>query len=397
MELTKKQAEGLKIAIDRYKNREKYTVIGGYAGTGKSTLVKFIISALSDYGVDPEIDVCYAAFTGKATQVLQRKGNPNVSTLHKLLYTSVPKQSGGYIRIPKKVGEINYKIVVVDEVSMAPKTLIDLLFKHNCYVICLGDPFQLPPIDKEEDNGLLEKPHIFLDEVMRQAAESEIIRLSMDIREQKPIKFFKGNEVQILNQNDLSVSMMKWADQVLCGTNATRLTLNNQMRQALGFEGAPQDGDKIICLRNYWEEFDDNENALVNGTIGILKNSFELENSLPYYIHPNVPKIAVIHGVFETEFGTVFDSLEMDKNMFDTGSTTLDWKTSYSLGRSIRTRHLVPKEYAYGYCITCHKAQGSEWEKVLVVEESFPFATDEHARWLYTACTRASSRLVLVR
>lgn len=110
-------------------------------GSGKTTLVKFIINALQQYGVDPEVDVCYAAFTGKATQVLQKKGNPNTSTLHKLLYKSIPKQTGGYIRIPKKRGEINYKIVVVDEVSMAPKTLIDLLFKHNCYIICLGDPF----------------------------------------------------------------------------------------------------------------------------------------------------------------------------------------------------------------------------------------------------------------
>ncbi len=65
---------------------------------------------------------------------------------------------------------------------MAPKSIMDRLFSHNVYVICLGDPFQLPPIEKDEDNHLLDKPHVFLDEIMRQAKESGIIRLTMDIR-----------------------------------------------------------------------------------------------------------------------------------------------------------------------------------------------------------------------
>ena len=182
MQLTLKQQKGLNIALQRYKDNEKYTVIGGFAGTGKSTLVKFIISALCNEGVD-ERDVCYATFTGKAAQVLLKKGNKNVSTLHKLLYDSFPQITGGFIRKPKT--EIDYKIVVVDEVSMAPKTLMDLLFRHRVHVICLGDPFQLPPVDKDQDNHLLDNPHIFLDEIMRQAAESEIIRLSSQIRNQE--------------------------------------------------------------------------------------------------------------------------------------------------------------------------------------------------------------------
>ena len=62
-----------------------------------------------------------------------------------------------------------------------------------------------------------------------------------------------------------------------------------------------------------------------------------------------------------------------------------------------RIGDLVPKEFTYAYAITTHKAQGSEWSKVLVMEESFPFDKQEHARWLYTACTRAAEKLVLVR
>lgn len=138
MELTKKQQEGLDIAIQRFIDGEKYTIISGYAGAGKSTLVKFIIAALAQYGIDPDEDVVFTSFTGKATQVLQKKGNKNVSTLHKLLYKSVPQEDGTFMRIPKE--SIDYKIVVVDECSMAPKALLQLLYQYPVYILCLRRP-----------------------------------------------------------------------------------------------------------------------------------------------------------------------------------------------------------------------------------------------------------------
>ena len=396
MELNEKQKNGLTLALQRYKNKEKYTVIAGYAGAGKSTLVRFIIEELKTYGVK-ETDVCFACFTGKAAQVLLKKGNKNVITLHKLLYKSIPKESGGFVRIPNP--SIPYKIVVVDEVSMAPKTLMDLLFKHNVYVICLGDPFQLPPVDKKEDNHLLDAPHIFLDEIMRQAQESEIIQLSMAIRENRPIEVFQGKEVQILNKEELNTGMLTWADQILVATNATRVSINTQMRKLLNFGEQPQDGDKIICLRNYWDCFSDNEEPLVNGTIGILKDSFLTKRYLPRIVKSTdgLSHIDLIMGDFISDSGMYFHSLEMDKKMIDTGEFSLDWKTVYQLNRNPKTRDIPPFEFTYGYAITCHKAQGSEWDKVLVIEEKFPFDKIEHARWLYTAVTRSSEKLVLVR
>ena len=396
MELNEKQKNGLTLALQRYKNKEKYTVIAGYAGAGKSTLVRFIIEELKTYGVK-ETDVCFACFTGKAAQVLLKKGNKNVITLHKLLYKSIPKESGGFVRIPNP--SIPYKIVVVDEVSMAPKTLMDLLFKHNVYVICLGDPFQLPPVDKKEDNHLLDTPHIFLDEIMRQAQESEIIQLSMAIRENRPIEVFQGKEVQILNKEELNTGMLTWADQILVATNATRVSINAQMRKLLNFGEQPQDGDKIICLRNYWDCFSDNEEPLVNGTIGILKDSFLTKRYLPSIVKSTdgLSHIDLIVGDFISDSGMYFHSLEMDKKMIDTGEFSLDWKTVYQLNRNPKTRDIPPLEFTYGYAITCHKAQGSEWDKVLVIEEKFPFDKTEHARWLYTAVTRSSEKLVLVR
>ena len=395
MELTEKQSLGLNIAIQRYKNKERYTVISGYAGTGKSTLVRFIISALGQLGVDPAQDVCFSAFTGKAVQVLAKKGNKNTKTLHKLLYDSFPRPDGTFIRKPKI--DLGYHVVVVDEVSMAPKSLMDLLFTHGCYVICLGDPYQLPPINSNEDNHLLDHPHIFLDEIMRQAAESEIIQLTMKIRNQEEIDHFIGNEVQVLNNNELNTGMLQWADQILCATNKTRLNLNQQVRALNGVEGnaLPQAGEKLICLRNYWGLLSEDGNDLINGTIGFLKNNFQTNFFLPRWIGGQV--LDVTQTDFETDTGDLYMGLEMDTHMILTGDKCMDSRLAYRLSKNPNTQHLVPLEFVFGYAITCHKSQGSEWDKVLVIEEGFPFDKEEHSRWLYTACTRAAEKLVLVR
>ena len=393
MVLTKKQSEGLKIAIDRYKNHEKYTTISGYAGTGKTTLVKFVIDALN---ID-ENKVAYATFTGKAAEVLRKKGNANAMTLHRLLYDSIPKPGGGFIRKPKL--QLDYSIIVVDEVSMVPKSMVEMLLKHNVYVIFLGDPFQLPVIDKNEENYLLDYPHVFLDEIMRQAAESEIIQLTMKIRNGEQIDFMNGKEVIIAPKASLVTGHLTWADQIICATNASRISLNNLMREILGYSGLPQDGEKMICLRNYWEDFsEDGSSSLVNGMTGIIKNPFESFRIAPMYVKMKNHKMDIIQGEFISDDDKTFNSVEMDKGMITAGEFSLDWRETYALGKlKNRIGDIIPREFTFGYAITAHKAQGSEWDKVLVIEENFPFDKKEHARWLYTACTRAASRLVLVR
>lgn len=323
-------------------------------------------------------------------------GNKNVSTLHKLLYESIPKPTGGWIR--KQKMEIHYKVIVVDEVSMAPKQLMDVLFKHNVYVICLGDPFQLPPIDKNSDNGLLAHPHIFLDEIMRQAAESEIIQLATMIRHQDSFSadMFEGKEVKIFGKNEVNTGMLMWGDQVLVATNATRVKFNKSMRDELGHGDKPEDGDKVICLRNYWDNFSSEGNPLVNGTIGYLKDSFENFLQMPYWCS-GIRQVPTIMANFIGETREDFGQYNMDKKLILEGEKSLDWKIAYRLGKNIKTQHLIPYEFTYGYAITGHKAQGSQWEKVVIYEESFPFAQEEHARWLYTCVTRASEKVVLLR
>ena len=392
MELTNKQEAGLKEAVSRHRNKEKYTVISGYAGTGKSTLVRFIIEAIN---VD-EDEVAYCAYTGKAADVLRKKGNKNSMTLHRLLYDSIPRPGGGFFRIPKK--HLDYKVIVVDEVSMVPKSMIDLLLSYRVYILFLGDPFQLPQIDKNEEHDLLVKPQVFLDEIMRQEAESEIIRLTMKIRAGEQIDYERGNEVCVIPKQELVTGHLLWADQILCATNNVRHNVNNQMRQLLGFNGVLQPGEKVIIKRNYWDICNDDGDVLVNGTIGTVDMPFESFVRLPNYIKNDRQDLPIIITNFTPDGESTFEGIDIDKDFLLTEQPCVDWRVAYKIGQlGNKIGDILPKQATYGYCLTAWNAQGSEWSKVTVLEEKFPYNKEEHARFLYTACTRAEDKLVLVR
>lgn len=384
MELTRKQEEGLRIAIDRYKHNEPYTVIAGYAGTGKSTLIKFIISALD---IDPE-RVAYIAYTGKAAQVLRNKGNPGAMTAHRLLYKSLQRPDGSFVHIPREELNSDCDIVVVDEVSMLPKPMWELLLSHGVYVIACGDPGQLPPIG--EENGILDHPHIFLDEIMRQAAESEIIRLSADIRDGKRIAPIRGTEVNIVRHSDLVDGMLTWADQIICGKNNTRHAMNDYFRKMKwgkdDLSNTPIIGDKIICLKNNWDKVTQSGDALVNGTIGTLTSLNAFPND---YLGMKAIIDFLPEGYEEDTLDPEFHELLIDWKLITTHVPTLNKDNFRTFPKWLR-----PEQFDYGYCITCHKSQGSEYDKVLVLEEVLK--STEHSRWLYTAATRAAEKLTLV-
>lgn len=391
MILNNKQEQGLKIAVKRYKDKEKYTVISGYAGTGKTTLVRFIIDALN---IGPAL-VCYASFTGKAAEVLRKKGNPNAMTLHKLLYDASRLPDGSFSFSPKK--KIPYKIIVVDECSMVPKKMIDLISSYDVYALYLGDPFQISPIEDNQTNNLLDSPHIFLSEIMRQEKDSEIIKISMDIREMKPLQLFKGQQVQVIKKSDLSIGMLNWADQILCATNNTRHQINKEVRNSLGF---PADkavvGDKLISLRNLWDLVDNKNNPLINGTICHLNQVQEDYFYLPYF-YEGGKQIQFYRSLLSTDEGTTFDPIDIDKKMLLTEKKCVNSKTEYLVLKNKKCHRKIPQEFAFGYAITTHKAQGSSWDKVLVIEENFPWDKITHARHLYTSLTRAVDKCIIVK
>lgn len=385
MVLSKKQEEGLRVAVQRYNDREPWTCIAGYAGTGKSTLVKFIVQALDIHPAD----VAYVAFTGKAAKVLKEKGCRNAMTAHRLLYQSYPRNDGTFYHKPRRPIE-PYKLIIVDEISMLPKEIWELLLSHHIHVIALGDPGQLPPIG--ESNGVLDKPHIFLDEIMRQAQESEIIRLTMDIRDGKPLQLFKGNEVQVIDKKDLVSGMYTWADQILVAKNETRRITNNLMREYIhGVKDTkPIEGDKVICLRNDWDNVSEIGDVMVNGTIGTIHHLKYKPQERINFLCDFLPDNYTFREWEESPIDLMFRSNFMDYKLLTTGEPTINQYNFKKTPKIFR-----PKEFDYGYCITTHKAQGSEYDKVLVLEEFL--RGGHHAEWLYTAATRAKEKLVIVR
>ena len=258
--------------------------------------------------------------------------------------------------------------------------------KHNTYVLALGDPFQLPPV-RAENNNILAKPHVFLDEIQRQAKDSEIIRLTMDIRDRKSLQLLNGDQVKVLSKSDLIDGMFLWADQTIVGRNDTRKQYNQYLREKiLGVEDTiPVEGDKIICLRNYWDIMSMSDEPLVNGTIGTIDTiKYNMGN---IFIDP----IMTINFTADGLGGpSQFLQIKADYQFLTTGEPTITAQNFKEIPKLLQ-----PCEFDYGYAITCHKAQGSEYSKVLVLDEHLH--SIDHARWLYTAATRAKDKLVIIK
>lgn len=342
------------------------------AGSGKSTLVQYIIKELNI----PEKKIAYVAYTGKAALVLKNKGCPGATTAHKLLYHTTELPDGTFIHTPRERPEKVLKLIVVDEVSMLEKEQWDILMKWGIHVICLGDPFQLPSINQE--NHILDHPHIFLDEIMRQAQDSEIIRLSMDIRAGKPLTLSKGKDVWVVPKETISDRCLITADIVLCGKNATRYYLNQRIRRVIWgeqYKEDPIENDKIICLKNYW-----NKGDLANGLIGNITN---IEKSEDFFLKTK------LMADFRTDDDAFYD-LSMDYKLFTDGKPLVNQDNWKMYPKEIR-----PMEFDYAYAITVHKSQGSEFDKVVLFNEYLGRDKEMYQRWLYTGITRSSEKLVV--
>ena len=356
-----------------------------------TTLTKYIPEAL---GLN-EQDICHIAYTGKAANVLTQKGHPNAMTAHKLLYNPVlNKKTGTYMFVPKKTIE-DYKLIIIDEISMLPSQMWILLLSHNIPVIAIGDPAQLPPVSEEMNNGVLDKPHVFLDEIMRQAQESEVIRLSMYIREGGDINQYKpeGQQVKFFHNDELTVGTLKWADQILCATNQTRQGINAKMREIYGYNPKmPEIGDKVIALTNRWEFLSNRQNALTNGTIGTLTSYTQHDIPLPKWTKKN--KATILDSNIDVGNGEKFTHVPIDYNMIVNNHPTLTLVQESKLKRVANA--VIPFDFTYAYAITTWKAQGSEWDKVVGFVESFPREEEERRRYLYTLITRAKEKLVMI-
>lgn len=334
--------------------------IFGWAGVGKTTLAKEIATFVSGR-------VLYGAFTGKAALVLRSKGCFDASTIHSLIYKAEELADGSarFILNPNSL-VATAKLLILDEVSMVGHDLAHDVLSFGTRVLVLGDPGQLPPI---RGTGYFTdtQPDVMLTEIHRQAADNPIIRMSMDVRAGKALAIGNYGDSKVMTGRPDPAEVLA-SDQVLVGMNRTRRGCNNRIRQLKAFVGTlPQRGDRLVCLRN------NRERCLLNGGLWTAKTASQSDRIVNMEVmsedDASMTKPVPV-SVPEEFFHGEEEKLEIHKRRkFD--------------------------EFDFGYALTVHKSQGSQWPSVMLFDESSVFR-EHRARHLYTAITRAADRITVV-
>jgi exodeoxyribonuclease-5 len=332
----------------------------GYAGTGKTTLAKHVAQ-----GVDGK--VLYAAFTGKAAQVMRNKGCAAASTIHSLIYKARESDDETpSFELWDDAPASKAKLIVIDECSMVDAELGRDLMSFGVPLLVLGDPAQLPPVS---GGGFFTDcdPDVMLSEVHRQAQDDPIVRLSMEVRDGKSLALGTYGASAVVRRADLDPQKVLTADQVLVGRNATRRAYNGRMRERRGFASpTPEAGDKLVCLRN------NRRKGLFNGSLWSVTERSATRRQIIKL------RLAADEGAGRAV------KVSVRPECFTGAIEELDWiaRKPYD-------------EFDFGYVLTVHKAQGSQWDDVVLFDESFAFP-DGRARWLYTGITRAARKLTVV-
>jgi len=336
----------------------------GYAGTGKTTLAKHIAEGVKGR-------VLFAAFTGKAACVMRSKGCHGASTIHRLIYK--PKEhneENPTFELWSRAPAADAKLIIIDECSMVDAELARDLMSFNVPLLVLGDPAQLPPIN---GGGFFTdaKPDAMLTEVHRQARDNPIVRLSMDIRAGRPLAEGRNGETEVVRRGKLDPQRVIGADQVLVGRNVTRRAYNARLRERRGFNsGLPVAGDKLVCLRNNARK------GLFNGGLWVVGERPRPRRKI---LHLRIkPDEDLGDGIDETI------KVKVRPECFTGQIDELEWLERKPFD-----------EFDYGYVLTVHKAQGSQWNEVALFDESDAFR-ENRGRWLYTGVTRAAKRLTVV-
>ena len=334
----------------------------GYAGVGKTTLARHVAEAADG-------ETAFAAFTGKAAMVMRAHGCSGATTIHALIYRAIEGADGAPTFTLNEDGPASRaSLIVIDECSMVDAELARDLLSFGKPILVLGDPFQLPPV---KGGGYFTEapPDVMLTQIHRQAEDNPIIRLSEIVRGGGELKEGTYGETRVIRRAAIDAAQVLAADQVLVGVNRTRRAYNQRIRDLNGFaEPLPVAGDRLVCLRN------DRTKGLINGGLwrvealgGLVKDFVRMTVRPEDEGSARSVKVAVLKAFFEGTEGDLAYPLRRESDEFD-----------------------------YGYALTVHKAQGSQWDDVLLFDESFAFR--EHARrWLYTGLTRAAKRLTIVR
>jgi ATP-dependent exoDNAse (exonuclease V) alpha subunit len=334
--------------------------LAGFAGTGKTELVTRL-------GREKLPGVQFCAFTGKASSVLRRRGAENAVTLHSLLY-GAPIVKDSELIWRRRDDRPSASLIIADECSTIDDKLGRDLLKTGIKVLVTGDALQLPPVSGTAFFGGL--PDFTLTEIHRQAAGSPPLQLATAIRQGERTKAVP-----------FDIDAAAEADVVICALNRTRRQSNRSIRRARGIaDNHPIVGDRVVCLRNNYRT------GVCNGTLWAIEaierglaNDMLLQMALVDDLGDSATVLTHDDGFFCTK-------LRLQDPEYE-GLDLFDW----------------------GYCLTAHKAQGAEWERVVVIDETatpgFRFIADStplplpefKRRWLYTAVTRAREQVLVMR
>lgn len=414
-ELTHDQQRAEQLVKEWFFNTDDQSfVLSGYAGTGKTFLLSYLID--QSLKLKAGEDAVFVTPTGKAAAVLIKNGTP-AGTVHGLIYTRDEDdfdvdENGEIVKndrltfVKKEKIDEKIRLIVVDEASMVGEDVLRDLLSFGVKCLFCGDGAQLPPVNGNTE--LLKNPDCTLTEIVRQAADNPVIRLSKMAREGKYIPYGNyGDTVSVISRNSLTRAQRRKifleADQIICGRNKTRAELNDEIRWYKGIsksEKLPLDGEKLICTLNDWEQPLDADGKfhLVNGVIGICENVAESEDMLGTLDFTADFTGESVRVPFDT---MIFTHGEYAHYYGDRAVTLADGRVvhenNYALLRKVKAEKEEPIcRFEFAYAVTCHKAQGSEFNFVVVFDESWAFGEDKY-RWLYTAITRAKEKLLIIR
>ena len=334
----------------------------GFAGVGKTTLARHIAQGAQGEAV-------FAAFTGKAALVMRSKGCAGATTIHALIYRASETDDGAPRFTLNQDGPASRAgLIVIDECSMVDADLGRDLLSFGKPILVLGDPAQLPPV---KGGGFFTEvePDIMLTEIHRQTKDDPIIRLSAEVRAGGTLAYGRYGESRVIRRNEIEPGAVLAADQVLVGLNRTRRLYNGRMRELLNITAPlPVAGDRLVCLRN------DRAKGLINGGL------WRVESLQP--MRKDFVRMTVAP---EDETGRASAKVAVLRQFFEGGEQAL----AYPIRRE-------SDEFDFGYALTVHKAQGSQWDEVMLFDESYAFG-EHRNRWLYTGLTRAARRITIVR
>lgn len=346
----------------------------------------------------------FAAYTGKAALVMRQHGLC-ASTIHSLIYTVVEPDSKQVEQIRKRLNDPyideyekrrikqeleeksrphfelktkdgsnlkDAKLLVLDECSMINEDMLLDLLTFEIPLLVLGDPGQLSPIEGKSIIMDVE-PDVMLTEIHRQARGNPIIYLASRARLGYDLEIGQYNESRVLDKYDLGNEDMKKFDQIIVGKNAYRKKINQRMRELLGFDNIyPNIGEKLICLRN------NAEYGLLNGMICYVEKVGKSDAvSIEYTIRPEDSDPIVVRAL-KAHFQSYTDPDALSKVRL--------------------SDKMAVNEFDFGYAITVHKAQGSQWNNVCLIDDGMfqGFGKpDDRKRWLYTGISRAIDKITI--